>query len=153
MYVAKREDLRLVKKPRYPIRGASGEQVDVTPGEVLQFRNGVLHVPKKGTLQLEDGREVDAAELIPWLDKHRLYGDKWDGFWRLDPAAPPVSAEEQATMFEAAMALDVDTLERMLEQEQAGWNRDELVALLKGGIEKIHAALNAALAEPEGEKK
>jgi hypothetical protein len=44
-FFARREELVLVMKTEYPVRGPSGEQVDLSEGIRLQFQAGMLRVP------------------------------------------------------------------------------------------------------------
>jgi hypothetical protein len=153
LYAARREDLRLVRVPRYPERGASGQQVGETLGQVVVFRNGRLDVPLDGPIMLEDGREVDGAEINEWLQKHRRFGDADEGFFKVELAAPPVSEDEMNALVEAAMALDVEKLEEIVRQEEQGWRREALLRVAREGVERIHAfKAQHAAAEAEPEK-
>lgn len=153
IFLARRDGLRLTKVSRYPIRGASGQQVGETPGEVLVFRDARFYCPAEGTVAVEDGREIDAAEVRAWLlggtvvkdgqevtfRPHRLLGDVNEGFWAVETKAPPVSREELDRIVNATMQWDVPTLERILEQERAGWEREDVLQVAEGAIERIHA--------------
>lgn len=142
LYMARRSALRLTHTQRYPIRGAMGQQVGETPGVFPSFRDGVLRVPKEGEVKFRDSLnggigKLDAAEANAWLLDHPLYGDKEEGFWRVDPPPPPVSDEEQGRMMQAALALDVDTLRGMAEQERAGWGREQIIRHCEQSVAKI----------------
>jgi hypothetical protein len=70
---------------------------------------------------------MDVAEVHEWLQKHRLFGNQLEGFWRVDPTAPPVSQDEMRALMNAALRLDTETLEEIIRQERAGWNRPQIV--------------------------
>jgi hypothetical protein len=137
VFASRREDLRLIKLPRYPQFGAGGQKVGEQQGEALQFRNGTLPVPAQGTITLEDGRELDAGEVRDWLQRHRLFGNQHEGFWEVTLAAPPVSDEEQRRVMRAVAKLDVETLEAMQEQERAGWAREGFLGTLDEALDEV----------------
>lgn len=139
LFMSRRSDLRLVKVPIYPRYGAGGQKVGEERGQAVAFRDGVLRVPRDGKLTLEDGRTVDAQEVAEWLAEHRLNGNSEEGFWKVDPVAPPVSREEQERLVDAALALDDEMLQEIIDQERAGWNRADIIEVAQGGIEKIRA--------------
>lgn len=140
-YAARRGDLRLVKKPRYPVRGPGGEKVDETKGIIIGFKDGQLRVPTDGTMLTEQGHEVDAAEIIAWLEKHPLNGNRDEGFFAVPQAAPPVSEDENERIDDLSFGRDVSALRAMLEAEQRGWNRGELVRRLEKNIARAEQAL------------
>lgn len=137
LFMCRRSDLRLVKTPRYPIRGAAGQQVGEEPGQVISFRDGALRLPKDGTVLLEDGREADVEEVVAWLDRHRLNGDTEGGFWRVDPTAPPISRAELDQLMELVLELNDEKLQRFIDQERAGWERTDLIEAAEKALEKV----------------
>jgi hypothetical protein len=151
LYMSRRSELRLVKDPRYPQMGPLGQKVGETVGAAIPFREGVFRCPPTGTVELEDGRMADAAEITAWLDKHRLNGNVEEGFWRVDPTAPAISREEIDQLARAAIALDTDTLRRMIEQEEAGWGREDVVQAARNAIENIERAKADMQAQLEAE--
>lgn len=153
LFMCRRRDLRLVRTPRYPVYGASGQKVGEKPGEVLAFRDGVLRVPADGKVVLEDGREVDAASVVEWLESHRLNGDIEEGFWRVDEMAPPPSADELRALMNAAMRLDVATLEAIIAQEELGWQRPGIIDPARESLEQITQALASREPDPEPESE
>lgn len=139
VYSARREDLDLIKTARYPILNAttgakSGQE---TPGITVGFRGGMLRLPLEGKIRTKHGIEVDAPEIIEWLERHPLFGDAFEGFIPVNVSAPPVSDEEQQQLVNASLDFDDETLELMLEQERAGWAREGLVVILEGAIVRI----------------
>lgn len=154
LFMSRRSELRLVKTPRYPIHGPSGQKVGEAPGEALAFRDGTLRVPLEGSVRLEDGREVPAGPIREWLEQHKLFTDREDGFWRIDPVAPPISREEFDAMMDLVLELDAEKLEALIEQERAGWNREDLLASAERSLARVKAALEAAAAgqAPEAEE-
>ena len=119
-YAARRSDLQLIKTPRYPQLGPGNVKVGETQGITLQFQMGLLRLPLEGTVMTKHGIEVDVSDLHPWLQSHRAYGDREEGFFIMEQAAPPVSAEEMERMMNAAMGLNNEELEAIIEAEQAG---------------------------------
>jgi hypothetical protein len=148
VYMAMREELILVKTPRYPVYGPAGAKVGEQPGERIQFVDGVLRVPHKGKVQLIDGRQVPADEIREWLNSHNLLGDKFGGFWKIDAAAPPISEEELGALMDAMAILDLDGLEAMLADERAGWGREALIRQLERNIARVKEV--AAEPKPQG---
>lgn len=147
LFVSRRENLRLTKVQRYPIRGAAGQQVGETPGEVVVFRNHELRVPHEGTMRLEDDREIDAAEIREWLEQHRRHNDREDGFWVVQMAAPPIGADELKVLMDLVLKLDEDGLVTFVEQEEKGWNRAELIEAAMSSLEQVQAVKAAAKTE------
>jgi hypothetical protein len=152
LYMARRQSLRLIHTPRYDRYGAGGRKLGEDPGVAVAFSDGVLRVPKEGKVTLEDGRQVDADEIARWLDSHRLLGDIEEGFWRVDPSAPPVSEEEIERLMDAAMRLDVELLDEMARQEREGWGREAVIRRAEESAAKIRAALAAQEAEQAEEQ-
>lgn len=146
---ARREDLRLVKSPKYPITGPSGQKVGESPGETLKFGNHRLFVPTTGTITLEDGRPLDAAVAREWLESHRLHGDVEDGFWAETQVAPPVSGEELNAIVQAALRFDEERLEQVIEQERAGWGREAILDSATEALSNMREAKAAAAVEPK----
>lgn len=137
IFLSVREDLRLVKVPRYPRYGAGGAKVGEEPGQAVQFRDSRIFVPDDGDYELEDGRKIPAAELREWLLQHKRLGDPSDGFWMVETSAPAVSEAETRLVLENA--LDVEKLEAIIAQERAGWNRPALIGPVQDQIDKIRA--------------
>lgn len=137
-FAAKREDLRLVRRARYP-RYEGGLPAGETVGQCIAFVNGRLDVPLEGTVTLEDGRTAPAEEILEWLMNHRLMGDIFEGFFKVEMAAPPPTQEEMQAMVDAAMALDVDKLEEIVRQEEEGWQREAILGVAREGVQRIHA--------------
>jgi hypothetical protein len=162
LFMARRSDLRLVKKAIRQTRDVEGNPAETIPGETLAFLDGVLRVPLEGRIRITDGREIDAGEAIAWLDEHPLKGDWQEGFWRVDPTAPPPSEAEIDKLQELAMELDVTALAQFIEQERAGWARPKLLEVAERSLDRItaklaesderrQAALEAARAEGRAE--
>jgi hypothetical protein len=155
LFMSRRSDLRMFKRASYAVRDPnSGEVVDRTQAQVVAFVDGQFRCEPSGTVTLTDTldagiAEVDGEELVSWLLKHRLYGDKHEGFWRVDPTAPPVSKDEMKGLLRAAQRFDVDALERALADERAGWNREDVIET----IESTLADTREVIAELEAEKK
>lgn len=151
LFMARRSDLRLVKKSIRPVRNAEGIEVDKTLGETLEFKEGVLRVPtgKGEQVALANGLRVKAAEVVEWLRKHRLLGDWQEGFWEVDPVAPPASEAEMATLQDLAIDLNASGLRDFIEQEQAGWARKQILAVAAGTLERVEAKLQEVTGERE----
>lgn len=143
LYMCRRSNLRLIRVPRgTSINPMTGQrEVGVIPGQSVQFRDGVLRVPKDGQVELEDGRRESAQTIADWLDSHRLHGNVEEGFWRVDPTAPPVSEEEIEQLMNASMRLDVATLREIARQERDGWNRESIIRRAEESAANIERAL------------
>lgn len=152
-YAARRSDLQLIKTPRYPTLGPGNVKVGETQGIALQFTGGLLRLPMEGVVQTKHGIEVDVADLHPWLQSHRAFGDREEGFFLVMQAAPPVSAEETDRLMEAATGLNSEALEAIIEAEKAGWARPELLEPAERAIERINGMLQAAAEQAEKGKK
>jgi hypothetical protein len=116
---------------------------------VIPFRDGVFRCPPTGTVELEDGRQADAAEVLAWLEQHRAIGNIEEGFWRVDPTAPAPSRTEIETLTQAAIALDSEKLERLIEQESAGWGREDILSIARDAIDSIEAVKAEALRQAQ----
>jgi hypothetical protein len=138
-YAARRAELVLVMKPERNVHGPGGERVDVTPGIRLQFADGVLRVPLTGTVQTQQGREIPAEDVLEFLERHRLYGDRFEGFTEIPQAAPPVSEDEMAQIMYAVAMGDLDRLNGVLDAERSGWNRPEIIKGVQQGLETLQA--------------
>jgi hypothetical protein len=126
VFESARFELVLVRDPQRVIRDArSGEVVGKTEPVRIHFRGG------RYTAQ-------DADE-VSYLKGHRLFGDPEDGFSLMPMPAPAVSQEEINAMLAAAAANDAETLQAMLEDERANWDRADVVDLLEGTLERVTA--------------
>jgi hypothetical protein len=145
VYMSRREELRLTMKARYPVRNTiTGQPEVVTRGIFCGFRGGTLRIPREGTVNLVDTLdggeyEMEAEEVHKWLQKHRRYGDRSEGFWMLEQPAPPVTAEEINRLVQAATDWNVELLEEVIAQESAGWKREDVLKVAQGSIDRIRA--------------
>jgi hypothetical protein len=148
VFLARREDLRLTYIARRPQRDATtGAQLEPTRGVTFGFLNGSLRLKpdEDGNVMVADPVGGAGETLVPletalkWLRRHRLNGDVNEGFWEVDPTAPPVAQDELDRIVAAATDWDVETLEEMVRQERAGWNRADLIHVAEGSIERIRA--------------
>jgi hypothetical protein len=143
LFMARRSDLRLVMKPIRTLRNREGDAVEDLPGVKIEFKDGVFRVPTdpKATVTLVDGESFEAAKILEWLEKHRLKGDWQEGFWKVDPTAPPLSRAELDTLQSLAIELDRSGLEAFIAQEEEGWAREDLLAAARGTLERVVAKL------------
>jgi len=137
LFMARRGELRLIRKSIMQTRDAEGRPAETIPGEAVAFHDGVLRVPAKGKMRLEDGRDAPATEILEWLDHHPMKGDIQEGFWRVDPTAPPPSELELDTLQELAMDLNAEGLEAFIRQEREGWDRPKLIEVAERSLEKV----------------
>jgi hypothetical protein len=149
LFMSRRSSLRLVKKAIRPVRGAEGQQVDVTQGETIQFVDGVLRLPREGRVMLQNGDSIDAGDALGWVEGHKLMGDWQEGFWRVDPTAPPLSKVELDALMDLAVNLDADGLRDLIAQEEAGWGRADLLESARGTLVRVEATLARVTAERE----
>jgi hypothetical protein len=143
LYMSRRSELRLTKRRRFPVRNpVTGEVEGTTPGEFVAFRDGQVRIPKSGTVTLVDSldggeAEVDAAEVHKWMENHRLFDNQLEGFWRVDPLAPPVSDDEMRALMDAALTLDEEMLREIARQEAEGWGREQILTRVDDALAKI----------------
>jgi hypothetical protein len=155
VYMAIREELRLTMKARQPVRNPITGQVEGnTRGIFCGFRGGTLRIPREGMVTLVDTLdggeyEIEAEKVHEWLGKHRLNGNRTEGFWLLETPAPPVTAEEINRLVKAATEWDIDTLQAVLEQETAGWKREDVLKVAQGSIDRIRAMEERVQAEAQ----
>lgn len=159
LYMSRRSELRLTMVPRYPkLNPVTGQQTEVSRGAFIGFRDGHVRIPKEGqyvavdTLDGGESEPMPAEEVHDWLVRHRLFGNQLEGFWRVDPTAPPVSQDEQQVMMNAAIRLDVETLEEIVRQEREGWARPQILEVAQDALDRIaeiHAQTEAAQREEE----
>lgn len=164
IFMARRSELKLVKKPERPKRNETGELVDIVPGERVAFKDGKLEVPPTGKLRGEKGEELVAKEVLDWLlgsdenQPHHLLNDKLEGFWKLEEPAPAPSEDELNHLQDLAMDLDLEGLKQFIAQEQEGWKRPSLLRTatksLESATEKLKELQEAAeaKAKPASEK-
>jgi hypothetical protein len=153
-FFAYREELVLVMKTEYPVRGPSGEQVDLSEGIRLQFQAGMLRVPLTGHVTSQQGRKVPAKDVTEFLDAHKLNGDRFEGFTELAQAAPPVSEDELTHITIAVARGDTDQLNAILDDERAGWDRREIVHAVEQGLGALRAMTeHIEQADPKAAKK
>lgn len=163
LYMSRRSELRLTMVPRYPkLNQVTGQKQGDTKGVFIGFRDGQVRIPKTGeyvTVDTLDGGEsapMQAEEIHEWMGRHRLFGNQLEGFWRVDPTAPPVSSEEMQAMMDAALTLDEETLQEIVRQETAGWGRAQILERAEDALAKIatiKAEAEAAQREAETPKK
>jgi hypothetical protein len=140
LYMSARSGLRLVKRPKLPIRDQTGQEVDQTPGERIDFdSDAVLRVPldRDADVELPTGVTLKAGEIHDWLQKHKTFGDRFEGFWKVDQPAPPITQQELENVLDLALRLDEDGLVALIEQEQSGYARSDLLEAAKGSLAKL----------------
>lgn len=146
IFLARRRGLRLVRVAVEPIWGAGGRKVGDTKGHTVEFRDGRFVCEKKDD---PDGKVLD------FLRAHARNGDPNEGFWEVTPTAPAVTMNELQAAMLAATNFEVDKLQAMLDQEEAGWARDELLTPLRAALarfEEIKATMDPdELARIEGQ--
>lgn len=143
-FAAYRGELVLVHTPTYDILGPQGNKTGkTTDGVRVRFEDGMLRVPEEGHIVTEQGRKFDAPEMLEWLRDHRLNGNRDEGFWEVPMAAPPVSEAELEAVTGASIRADIRRLKSLLEAEERGWKRGELMR----PIQKAIAAYDEYMAE------
>lgn len=144
LFMSRRSGLRLTWMPRYPLRDArTGAPSGVSESRHIGFVDGALRIPREGDkVTLADTLDggtftAPAEEIIEWLEGHRLFGDIFEGFWRVDPTAPPASETELQALLIAATNLDDETLRRFIAEEEAGWNREAVLVVAREGLARV----------------
>lgn len=160
VYISRRDKLRLVLlRDKNRISQETGEPVETVQGKWLQFEEGRLVVPDKGTVRGARNEHLDAQYVIDHLEgrgepgdddflpPHDKLGDYQEGFWVMPKIVPALSEEEAQGVVSLAIAGDVDKLEKLLAEEQAGWGRKDMLTLVGDTLEKVREA-KAAVKEP-----
>jgi hypothetical protein len=155
VFMARRSDLRLVKTAKQVSYNSAGTKVGEVAGQTVEFRDGVLRVPREGMMRIGDGRSIDVEELLPWLADHPMCDSVEEGFWRVDATAPPLSAAEAQAIQRFSRRLDLDGLASMLDAEREGWARAPVLRVLGETIDevKVDLAERQSVLEAEVEKR
>lgn len=140
-FMARRSELKLVKKPERRIKNHEGDVVEVVPGERLVFRDGVLKLPPSGKARGEKGEAIDATETIAWLEDHPLLNDKNEGFWKHNEPAPAPSPEEIDRLNGLAMRRDAKGIELLISEEQQGWKRSGYLKSAETSLAQVNELL------------
>jgi hypothetical protein len=158
LFMSRRSGLRLTWASRYPLRDpVSGQPSGFTKGRYIGFRDGVFRCPAEGPVTLVDtldGGEAeieDATELVAWLGKHRLNGNKEEGFWRVDTLAPAPTREELQALMDAVQDFDEDRMQLILDQERAGWERADIIETAEKALARLRE-VRAQVAEQERDR-
>ncbi len=144
LFMARRSSLRLVLRPTRQTRDAEGNVAETIQGATLAFHEGVLRIPKEGDVDLEAGNTMPAEDVLARLERHKRFGDVNEGFWRVDPVAPPPSQEELDTLMRLATELDADGLQAFIAAEREGWAREALLTTAEGALERMAALRQSA---------
>lgn len=142
LYMASREDLELVKRRDLPQHDADGQRLEDKLGQRVQFRDGTLRIPLEDeAFKGKRGVEIPTQELLDWLDRHPLNGDMQDGFWLVPAPTPAPTEGELQNIVVLAEESNLQGLEDFIEQETAGWGREELLRVAEGARERVAARL------------
>lgn len=154
MFMSAREDLVLVmEKDPFTLKG-NGEK-DWGVGKHVRFVDGQLRVPFTGKTRGTRGEEINAKELLLFLEggddedgeevlPHILFGNREEGFWRHHEAAPAVTEAESDELLVYAEERDLDGIEGFIERERDGWDRPELLKIAEGSRDRVKARLAAS---------
>jgi len=155
LFLARRSNLRLVHTGRYPlINPASGQRLGMTDGVTVAFVDSEFRCPLSGKVKIMDPggageSTIEADALLEFLTTHPRFGDPNEGFIRVDPKAPPLGQAESRAIVAAAVDGDTELLEEIIAQEREGWNREEIIDLAQGSIDRINATLERLRAEAD----
>lgn len=155
LYMSRRNELRLVRAATRNRYNAEGSKIETLQGESLTFTDGSFRVPLRGKVGIDKGMKVPVDELRAWLEgdpeagvePHRLFGDREEGFWRVDAVAPPVSEVELERLTELTTDLDIPRLGVFIEQEEAGWARERLLVAARKALARVEEAMTRLRAE------
>lgn len=147
LYMSRRNELRLVKSPTRSRFNAEGSKIETIQGESVTFRDGALRLPTGGKATIDAGLRVSVDELRTWLEDHRAFGDREEGFWRVDPVAPPVDGGELERLTEITTDLDIPRLEAFIAQEEEGWARPRLLKAAEAALARVNEAMTRLRAE------
>lgn len=139
VYIARRRDLVLVLKQRFPIF-ENGIKVGETQGLRAKFRNSQLRLDRDNEAH---------AELFELLEKHPLNGNAFNGFIRGVEPAPTATAAEMQNLVDAAIGLDVETIEEFIRQEEKGYAREDVLSTARMSLKRVQTVLQAQEARVE----
>jgi hypothetical protein len=166
VFMARRDDLKLVVKRKWDRKDGEGNVIETVPGEHVKFDGGVLRIPASGGVRGEHGEALDAKSVLTFLlgdpEKgtlpHPLLGDRFDGFWLHEEPAPAPTEDERNALAELVIELDAAGIERFISEEEAGWAREGLLAEARTSLGRVQAKvaeresqLDAARAEGAAE--
>lgn len=151
-YVARRSELLLIlERDRRRVNQETGETVETIQGKRLQFTDGQLFVPEKGSVRGARGEKIPAQDVIvhlegrgepgdeDYVEPHDMFGNREEGFVRLPKIAPALSEDEAQAVVDLAIAGDLEGLEALHAAEQDGWARADMLELIGSTLDKVRA--------------
>jgi hypothetical protein len=138
-FQAAREELRLVMRPERKRFDAEGNPIETIEGRHLAFMSHYLTVPAAEKMRGEKGEDLETAEVLAFLKRHPLYGDREEGFWEHKEAAPAPSAQELEKLTDLAVSGDVEGLRQLVQEERTGWGRKALLEPAEKALETLSA--------------
>lgn len=147
LYMSRRSELRLLRTNTRNRFDQEGHKIETMQGESVTFKDGVLRLPTSKRMTIDKGMKVPTEEIREWLEDHRSFGDREEGFWRVDPVAPPVGEDELERLTELTTDLDMDRLALFIEQEEAGWGREKLLVAARKAYGRVEEAMTRLKAE------
>lgn len=160
-YLSKRGDQVLVmESDKRRINRDTGEVMDTVNGRRLAFREGVLVVPAKGNVKGARNERIPRQDVINFLEgkgepgdddyqePHELFGDREEGFVLMPTPVPAMSEEEAQAVVGFAIEGNVEELERLLSEEEDGYERSELIDLVTDTLSKVRLAQETRAAGP-----
>lgn len=150
----KHAKLRLIRKSIREIRNHHGELISREEGVKYEFQNGVLDVYEGQDVMADaydaEARAIVEQDAVSWLRNHpNLDSRRTGGFHEegREPGRPlPTDQDVLEEITTAAMLLDADVLEAVIDREQATHKRPVLIQAATSALEKVLAADGATAA-------
>lgn len=152
-------NLRLLREPGPDLRDGMGGLSGMGPELVYEFFGGVLTVTEETierdrqyyedrarALRTTDDRATDPG-TIEWLESHEEFGQL---FFRQPDLAPPAGPLLEL-ITEAAMDGDLEKLVEIHEEEEASYQRDEVLSPCRAAISRLEARGAVEPSEPHTE--
>ena len=116
-------ELRLVLVQRRPVFGEGGLRIGQTEGITAEFHNGFY--------------ETDDPEIVERLRKHTQLNHEFVEVGA-EPDAVPSSEPQIEAILKATAELDALTLEEILQAEQNGHQRPDVLTAAQAAIRRVH---------------
>lgn len=154
-FVARKRNLTLVRQPMIQTPLLDGRLITSQEGVRYKFGEGTPPgqiVKRAGEDMMADGPldenfNPTQQDAIQWLRSHRLYNSEFSEVGNEIDRPQPTEEEFMGELTDAAMALDLETVDRLLERERATHNRSLLVQAAERAQGKLAEAADAMAAK------
>lgn len=150
VFMSRRAELCLVMEKDPYVITVSGDK-DYGVGKRLNFVEGRFVVPlDEETMLIDRDVEVSCQAVLDFLEgsaerkvrPHKMFGNKEEGFWRHEEAAPLPTKVELEAVVRMAEESDLEGLDALIEAERDGWARPQVLELAEGTYERVLARVS-----------